>query len=85
MKVEVYLVTATRNDVVRVLNGPAFKGANSQRIFVLKNGKAERREVKTGLSNFDFIEIVSGIRPGEQVITSDMSNYEHARELVIKN
>ena len=85
MKVEVYLVTATRNDVVRVLNGPAFKGANSQRIFVLKNGKAERREVKTGLSNFDFIEIVSGIRPGEKVITSDMSNYEHARELVIKN
>jgi len=85
MKVEVYLVTATRNDVVRVLNGPAFKGANSQRIFVLKNGKAERREVKTGLSNFDFIEIVSGIKPGEQVITSDMSNYEHARELVIKN
>ena len=85
MKVEVYLVTATRNDVVRVLNGPAFKGANSQRIFVLKNGKAERREVKTGLSNFDFIEIVSGIRPGEQVITSDMSNYEHAREIVIKN
>ena len=85
MKVEVYLVTATRNDVVRVLNGPAFKGANSQRIFVLKNGKAERREVKTGLSNFDFIEIVSGIRPGEKVITSDMSNYEHTRELVIKN
>jgi len=85
MKVDVFLVTDTRNDVIRVSNGPAFKGANSQRIFVLKNGKAERREVKTGLSNFDFIEIVSGIRPGEQVITSDMSNYEHAKELVIKN
>jgi HlyD family secretion protein len=83
MKVDVFLVTETRNHVVRVSNGPAFKGSNLQRIFVIKNGIAERREVKTGLSNFDFVEIVSGLKPGEQVITSDMSNYEHAKEIVI--
>lgn len=85
MKVDVFVVTETRNQVVRVPNGPAFKGSDAQQIFVLKNGKAERRDVKTGLSNFDYIEIISGVKAGEQVITSDMDNYIHARELVINN
>lgn len=85
MKADVFLVTATRNNVVRVPNGPAFKGSNTQEIFVLGKGKAIRRSVKTGLSNFDFIEIVSGIKAGERVITSDMSKFEYASEISITN
>jgi len=85
MKADVFLVTATRNNVVRVPNGPAFKGSNTQEIFVLGKGKAIRRSVKTGLSNFDFVEIVSGIKAGERVITSDMSKFEYASEISITN
>jgi len=85
MKADVFLITATRNKVVRVPNGPAFKGSDAQEIFVLVNGKAERRSVRTGLSNFDYVEIVSGIKPGERVITSDMSKFEYAKEITIKD
>ncbi|TCD00225.1 efflux RND transporter periplasmic adaptor subunit [Pedobacter psychroterrae] len=85
MKADVFLVTATRNNVIRVPNGPAFRGSDMQEIFVLSKGKAVRRSVKTGLSNFDFIEIVSGIKVGERVITSDMSKYEYASEISITN
>src|ERR1700761_5622884 len=73
MKVDVYLVTAVHNKVMRVANGPAFKGASPQEIFVLNNdGKAERRSVHTGLSNFDFVELKDAVKPGDIVITSDM-------------
>lgn len=85
LKADVFLITDTRSKVLRVPNGPAFKGSNLQQIFVLKAGKAVRREVKTGLSNFDYIEIVSGIKTGEQVITSDLSKYEYAKEIVIED
>ena len=85
LKADVFLITDTRGKVLRVPNGPAFKGSNLQQIFVLKAGKAVRREVKTGLSNFDYIEIVSGIKAGEQVITSDLSKYEYAKEIVIED
>ncbi|RZK82584.1 MAG: HlyD family efflux transporter periplasmic adaptor subunit [Pedobacter sp.] len=85
LKADVFLVTASRNNVIRVPNGPAFKGSDLQEVFVLKDGKAERRTVKTGLSNFDYIEILSGIKKGEVVITSDMSDYEHTREILITN
>lgn len=85
LKAELFLVTETRNKVVRVINGPAFKGSNLQDIFVLTKGIAQRRMVKTGLSNFDYIEILDGIKPGETVITSDMNSYKNAREITITN
>jgi HlyD family secretion protein len=85
MKVDVFLVTATDNHVTRVANGPAFKGSPTQDIFVVRQGKAERRTVEIGLFNFDFVEIKTGLRPGETVITSNMSDYKNATELTITN
>ncbi|MES2418764.1 MAG: HlyD family efflux transporter periplasmic adaptor subunit [Bacteroidota bacterium] len=84
-KVDVFLVTAIRNQVLRVANGPAFNGSNQQEVFVLRNGVAEHRTIKTGLSNFDYIEILSGVKAGEEVITSDMSAYKNAKIITIKN
>ncbi len=85
MKVELYLVTDERKQVLRVKNGPAFKGGAEQDVFVLRpDGKAERRRIKTGLTNFDFVEITAGLQPGETVIVSDMSAYKNVTEIEIK-
>lgn len=84
MKVDVYVVTAVHNKVMRVANGPAFKGASPQEIFVLNNGKAEKRSVHTGLSNFDFVEVKDGVKPGDVVITSDMTEFKNSKELTVK-
>ena len=86
MKVEVFLVTASQRQTLRVANGAAFKGGSIQDIFVLKpNDKAERRTVKIGLTNFDFVEITEGVQKGETVIISDMSKYQNVQEVEIKN
>jgi HlyD family secretion protein len=85
MKVDVFLVTEIHSKVLRVANGPMFKGPADQDIFVLNGGKAERRSVHMGLSNFDFVEIKDGVKPGDVVITSDMSEYKNAKELTIKD
>jgi HlyD family secretion protein len=82
-KVDVFLITETRPKVMRVSNGPAFNGAGKQDVFVLRNGVAERRKIETGLSNFDYIEIKSGLKPGDQVITTDMSAYKHYQAIPI--
>lgn len=85
MKVDVFLVTDVANKVTRIANGPAFKGAASQEIFVVNNGKAQKRTVHIGLTNFDFVEIKDGVKPGDVVITSDMSEYKKSSELTIQN
>jgi HlyD family secretion protein len=38
-------------------------------VFVDVAGKAEMREVKTGISDFENIEIVSGVKEGDQIIS----------------
>ena len=83
MKVDVFLVTATHNKVLLVANGPAFKGSNLQDIFVVNKGKAERRTVHIGLTNFDYVEIKDGVKPGDVVITSDMSEFKNSTEITI--
>jgi len=83
MKVDVYLITATHNHIMRVNNGPAFKGPTMQDIFVVSNGKAERRTVHIGLTNFDYVEIQDGVKPGDVVITSDMTEFKNSKEVSI--
>jgi len=84
MKVDVYLVTATHSHITRVANGPAFKGPTLQDIFVVNNGKAERRTVHIGLTNFDYVEIKDGVKAGDVVITSDMSEFKNSKEIAIE-
>ena len=85
MKVDVYVVTNTRNNAMRVANGPAFKGGNTQDIFVVSNGKAQRRTANIGMSNFDYVEIKDHVKPGDIVITSDMSDYKNSKEITVEN
>lgn len=85
LKVDVFLVTDAKTNVMRVANGPAFKGPEAQDIFVVNGDKAERRSVHIGLSNFDYVEIKDHVKPGEVVITSDVSEFKNAKEVTIKN
>lgn len=85
MKVDVYLVTAAHSKVMRIANGPAFKGVGAQDVFVVNGDKAERRTVHLGLSNFDFVEIKDGVKPGDVLISSDMGEYKNAQQITIKN
>ncbi|HZY39885.1 MAG TPA: HlyD family efflux transporter periplasmic adaptor subunit [Mucilaginibacter sp.] len=84
MKVDVYLVTAAHPHVMMVNNGAAFKGANTQDIFVVNGNKAIKRTVHIGLSNFDNVEIKDGVKPGDVVVTSDMSAFKNSSEVTIE-
>jgi HlyD family secretion protein len=70
---------------MRIVNGPAFKGGKTQDIYVVSNGKAYRRTANLGMSNFDYVEIKDQVKPGEVVITSDMSDYKNSKEITINN
>lgn len=87
MKTDVFVITDRVARAVRVANGPTFKGKRKQFVYVLpKEGNiAQRREVEIGLSNFDFVEIKQGLQAGEQVILTDLSQYEHLEKLTIES
>lgn len=85
IRCDVYVVTSSRNNVVRVKNGPFYAGHVDQEVFVVKGDVAVRRMAKIGVSNFDYVEIESEISPGDEVIISSMEKYRHMNEVRIEN
>jgi HlyD family secretion protein len=60
---------------VLIPNGAFFNDTGGNWLFVVDAGgkSAERRAVQLGRRNNDFIEVLSGLKPGERVITSTYS------------
>ncbi len=76
LRAELYVITNRKEDVLRVKNGPAFRGGVMQSVFVVNNGEANRRDIGLGMRNGDFVEITSGLNAGERIIISDSEDLE---------
>ena len=85
LKVDLFVVTSFKKNVVLVKNGPFYRGGNKQEVFVKNGDNLIRKTVEFGESNFDYVEIVSGLSDGDQVVVSDMSEFERYEELTLTN
>ena len=58
--------------------GPFLERTGGDWVMVLAadGGHAERRRIKLGARNADQVEVLSGLKPGERVITSDYAAFE---------
>ena len=85
LKTDVYVMNAVKEDVMRVANASYYVGRGEYELFV-RNSDNEivKRKVQLGDSNFEFVEVVSGLQPGDEVVVSDMSNYKNKNKLKLK-
>lgn len=58
-------------------------GTNNRYVFVVKNGKVERRDIISGRQMGDRVEVVSGVESGEQIVTAGMSRLRDGMEVEI--
>jgi HlyD family secretion protein len=84
LRVDVDVVTAVMDSVIRVENGPFINGSGLQEIFVIEGDKAFKRKVKIGATNFYFAEIQGGVNAGEEIIISNMEDHLNRDEIIIK-
>jgi membrane fusion protein (multidrug efflux system) len=61
---------STRSDVLLIPASALVSGAGSASVFVIEDGRALRRTVVPGLTSEGRIEVVSGLEPGERVVTA---------------
>jgi len=85
MTVDLYLVTASKKEVLFVKNEGAFTGRKQQEVFALMGNMANREIVSVGLSNFEQVEITAGLQEGDEIIISNMNRYTHLSSLKIKD
>ncbi|HEX8968090.1 MAG TPA: efflux RND transporter periplasmic adaptor subunit, partial [Chloroflexota bacterium] len=68
MFAQVQVVASQKPDAILVPREAIVQQGTQSIVFVNNNGKAEQRQVQTGMSDNTNIEIVSGVAPGEQVV-----------------
>jgi HlyD family secretion protein len=76
LTVNLEIVRAERDSVLRIVNGPAIDRGRQHQVFVLSSGSAKKREIRTGLRSEEFVEIVEGLKEGDRVVLSEVSSAE---------
>lgn len=84
LRVDVDVLTERKGRALRVARGPFASGEGAQNVFVLHGAFAERRRLRLGAASPTHFEVLEGLREGEEVIVSDMTDYLHAARLRVR-
>lgn len=83
---QVTLALSDERTAILVPRGGFFQQTGGNWIFkVSADGKtAYRVDIQLGQQNADYYEVLSGLKPGDKVVTSSYENYTNMQELVLK-
>lgn len=85
LKTDVYVMNAVKDEVLRIANSSYYVGKGEYELFVVNGNQLLKRKVQLGDSNFEYVEVVSGLQEGDQVIVSDMNAYKDKNKLKIED
>ncbi|HEY9421188.1 MAG TPA: HlyD family efflux transporter periplasmic adaptor subunit [Thermoanaerobaculia bacterium] len=84
LRLDVLVVTDARASTLRLRKGPFAQGRGTESVFVVQGDHAVRRPVRLGLSGYDYFEVLDGLDEGEEVILSNMQDYQHLERVNFK-
>jgi HlyD family secretion protein len=84
LRVDVSIVTARKPRTLRIRRGPFSTGEGTQDVFVIRGERAVKTPVTFGLTGFDYYEVTNGLMAGDEVIISDMREYQRLSDLRIR-
>ncbi len=84
LRVDVHVKCDIRDDAVRIPAGSYYRGPGDYTIFTVDGNALRAHKVKLGESNYEYVEVISGLNPGETVVTSDMTPYANKSKLNLK-
>lgn len=76
LSVEIFVTKEMKPDVVRLPMGSYYTaGPGEYELYVEESpGELTRRKVTLGDANYDYVEVKSGLQPGEKVVISSMTD-----------
>jgi len=64
---DVEIILNTKKNITRV---PTEAIIGDGKVYLFDNGVLAETQIKTGLSNWQYTEVISGLQAGQQVVTS---------------
>jgi HlyD family secretion protein len=83
---QIRLALSDETQALLLAKGGFYQQTGGNWVFkVDKDGKtAYKVDVQLGRQNPDYYEVLSGLQPGDKVVTSSYENYGNMQELVLK-
>ena len=82
---QILLALSDETQAVLVPKGGFYQQTGGNWIFLVSaDGKmAVRKDIQLNRQNTDYFEVVSGLKPGDKVVTSSYDNYDKMQELIL--
>lgn len=84
LEVELRILVAEKSNTLRLKDGPFYDGSKKLKVFKVENNRAVATEITTGLTNMNYIEIENGLEEGDEVVISDVSDFQHLEWIEIE-
>lgn len=82
---EVELTLGETKPALVLPNGPFMQATGGSWVFVVDAaGRAARRPIRTGRRNPQLVEVLSGLKPGDRVITSSYDGFADDARLILR-
>lgn len=75
LSLQVKLTLSDNSKSLLLAQGQFFQSTGGSWVFVLKDGKAQKRNVKIGRKNYQYYEVMEGLQKNEEVITSSYDQF----------
>lgn len=77
------LVLDSKKDILTIPAAAVVYAENKKTVFVIRDGKAYKTEVETGISDDNSIEILSGLKEGDEVVVTGMNNLKENSKVTV--
>lgn len=77
LKANVYVFDSVKENVKRIASGSYYMGPGEYELFVVDDNELVKRKIQLGESNYEYVEVISGLEKEEQVVINDMSQYKN--------
>ena len=84
-RVTARLLIDTKPNVMLLPRGPWVDAHGGRAAYVVEGGLARRRTVRIGATSVAAVEVVEGLRPGEQVVVAGSEDFENAGQVRIND
>lgn len=83
VSVDVTFLTGHKEETLVVPAGAVAEDAAGAYVYIVKDGKAVKKAVTTGIKSDTSVEITKGVQEGEEIIISDLSKVADSREVYV--
>ena len=83
-RVSVRLVLDRRENVLKIPRGPFFESGGGRKVYVLEDGLATLRDIRTGAISVGEVEVLEGLAEGDQILLTDTQEFQGAETVLVR-